>query len=299
MQGFDPNEHRAQCEAYLGRFLESHVCLVGAEPLTKSTRDAPWRLDVQVDGAARAYVLRLDPREGAHEYEVLQAMESVPIPAPRAYGWDPEGKALGVPCFFEDFVGGEPLLPYMLAGEGWAEDLFLDTVCGLQAVTQEQVAAAAHRFGPGETAADLLEQAHEYLKTQSHPLAETAYARLKDTMPPLPGVRFSNGDLYPTNLIVQDRQLAGVIDWEFSGFSDPIYEMLLPFFLHPELCGRGTEERYCQRMGFDAGGLPWYRALEYFDTWHWVLKTGEPFEQHTAGSLEAALTRWLEEAGAT
>jgi hypothetical protein len=47
-------------------------------------------------------------------------------------------------------------------------------------------------------------------------------------------------------------------------------------------------------LGFDPDLLHWYHGLEYFDTWHWVLKLGQPFEQHTAGSLEADLRRWLE-----
>jgi aminoglycoside phosphotransferase (APT) family kinase protein len=296
---FDPNEHRSRCEEYLGRFLEGRVRLVRAEPLAKSTRDAPWRLDVKVEGMAQSYVLRLGSRRSEHEYEVLRAMESArpgrPIPTPRVYGWDPEGEALGVPCFFSDFIAGESLLKYMLAGEPWAEALYLDTVCALQAVTWEQMASVAHRFGSGETAADFLEAAYEHFKANPHPLADAVYARLKNSMPPLPAVRFSNGDLWLDNLIVRDQQLVGVIDFEHSGFSDPIYEFLLSFFVCPELCGRGTEERYCQRMGFDPDSLPWYRALEYFDIWHWVLITGEPFVHHTADSLSTALIRWLDE----
>jgi len=296
MGAFNPNEHRSRCETYLSRFLESRVRFLHAEPLAKSTRDPPWRLDVEVGGVPRSFVLRLDSRRGEHEYEVLRAMESVPIPTPRAYGWDPGGEALGVPCFFSDFVAGESLLTYMLSGEPWAEALYIDTACTLQAVTWEQVASVAHRFGRGETAADFLEAAYGYFKANPHPLAEAVYTKLKSTMPALPAVRFSNGDLYPDNLIVRGRQLAGVIDFETSGFSDPVYEFLLPFFVCPELRGRGIEERYCQRMGFDPGSLPWYRALEYFDTWHWVVETGQPFVHHTADSLCAALNCWLDEA---
>jgi aminoglycoside phosphotransferase (APT) family kinase protein len=296
MDDFNPNEHRSRCETYLSHFLESRVHLVHAEPLAKSTRDPPWRLDVEVGGVARSYVLRLDSRRGEHEYEVLRAMESVPIPTPRVYGWDPGGEALGVPCFFSDFVAGESLLTYMLAGEPWAEALYIDTACTLQAVTWEQVASVAHRFGRGETAVDFLEAANEYFKANPHPLADAVYTRLKSTMPALPAVRFSNGDLYPDNLIVRDQRLVGVIDFEHSGFSDPVYEFLLPFFVCPELRGRGIEERYCGRMGFDPDSLPWYRALEYFDTWHWVVETGQPFVHHTADSLCAALNRWLDEA---
>lgn len=296
MMVYDPNAHRSRYEQYLSHFLQGQVRLLHAERLAKSTRDAPWRVDVELDGVARSYVLRLDSRGMEHEYEVLRAMEAVPIPTPRAYGWDPEGNALGAPCFFSDFIEGESLLKYVLAGEPWAEALFLDTVCALQSVTREQLASVVQRFEDDETAVDFLETCYTYFKTHPNPLADAVYARLNDTMPSLPAARFSNGDLWLDNLIVRGQQLAGVIDFENAGFSDPIYEFLLSFFVRPELLGRGIEERYCQRMGFDPETLPWYRGLEYFDTWHWVLKTGQPFEHHTAESLCTALERWLDEA---
>ena len=62
MTTFDPNEHRTQVEGYLGRALGETVRLAGARELAKSTRDAPWRLDVGVGGEARSYVLRLASR---------------------------------------------------------------------------------------------------------------------------------------------------------------------------------------------------------------------------------------------
>jgi aminoglycoside phosphotransferase (APT) family kinase protein len=295
MAGFDPNEHRARCEQYLSRSLRSSVRLIHAEMLEKSTRDAPWRLDAEIDGAAQSFVLRLESRRIEHEYEVLRAVESLPVPAPRAYGWDPEGKALGVPCFFYEFVAGESLLAPMLAGEPWAEELYIETACALQSIAREQLSSVAHRFGAGETAADVLEDAYAYFEADPQPLAHAAYARLHATMPPLPEPRFSNGDLWPDNLIVRDGRLAGVIDWALAGFSDPIFEFLLPFFLRPGLRDRGIEQRYCLRMGFDPGLLPWYHGLEFFDSWRWVRLTGHPYEQHTDESLRADLARWLAE----
>jgi aminoglycoside phosphotransferase (APT) family kinase protein len=301
---FDPNEHWTRCEQYLGRNLGGAVRLVGAEMLQKSTRDAPWRLDVEVEGRARTYVLRLESRNIEHEYQVLRAVESLPVPAPRAYGWDPEGEALGVPCFFYEFVEGESLLGPLLAGETWAEDLYIDTACRLQSITRAQLSSALPLFGEGESAADVLEEAYAYFQDNPHPLAEAAsladaaYTQLQATMPALPGTRFSNGDLWPDNLIVRGGRLAGVIDWANAGFSDPFFEFLLPFFLRPELRGRGLEARYCRRMGFDPDLLPWYHGLEFFDSWRWVRRIGEPYEQHTDQSLQADLARWLEEARA-
>jgi aminoglycoside phosphotransferase (APT) family kinase protein len=297
MPAFDPNEHRARCEQYLSRALGSQVLLVHAEMLDKSTRDAPWRLDVDAGGTARSFVLRLESRRIEHEYEALRAMEGVTIPTPRAYGWDPEGQGLGVPCFFYDFVEGESLLGPMLAGEPWAEALYIETVCALQSITREQLASIQHLLGDGESAADVLDDAYAYFQADPQPLADAAYACLKGTMPVLPETRFSNGDLWPDNVIVRDRGLAGIIDWALVGFSDPLFEFLLPFFLRPALRGRGIEERYCQRMGFDPGLLSWYHGLEFFDSWRWVLHTGHPYEQHTDESLQADLSRWLAEQG--
>jgi aminoglycoside phosphotransferase (APT) family kinase protein len=293
MTTFNPNEHRTQIEHYLGRFLGDRVRFVHAQELAKSTRDAPWRLDVEVGGQARSFVLRPESRRIEHEYQVLRAIESVPVPAPRAYGWDPQGKALGVPCFFYDYVEGESLLDHMLAGEPWAVELYIDTACALQSITRDQLADAAHLFGDGESAADVLEDAYAYFEADAHPLADAAYARLKDILPDLPEPRFSNGDLWPDNLIVRDCRLVGIIDWALAGFSDPIFEFLLPFFLRPTLRGHGIEERYCRRMGFDPAILPWYHGLEFLDSWRWVRVTGEPYEQHTDESLQADLARWL------
>ena len=116
-------------------------------------------------------------------------------------------------------------------------------------------------------------------------------------MPPLPACRFSNGDLWPDNLLVRDGRLVGVIDWANAAFGDPIYEFMLLFFLQPELRPRGIVERYCRRMGFDPALLPWYDGLELLDSWHWVRLLGEPYGQHTDESLAADLARWLADFG--
>lgn len=295
MTGFDPNEHRARCEAYLSQHLGSRVRLLRAERLQASTRDAPWRLDVDLDGTARSFVLRLDSRNIEHEAEMLRAMAPLPIPTPRAYGWDPTGRALGLTSFFYDFVEGESLLGPMLAGEAWAEELYIDTACALQSIGREQLPSVSHRLGEGQTAADVLQEAYSHFAANPTPLARAVYGRLVGTMPALPTVRFSNGDLWPDNLLVREGRLAGVIDWTWAGFSDPIFEFLLPFFLRPPLRDRGIEARYCRRMGFDPDILPWYHGLELFDSWRWVLHTGQPYEQHTAESLQADVARWLEE----
>lgn len=266
-----------------------------AELLTKSTREAPWRLDVRVNGVPQSYVLQLDPKDMEYEYRILKAVESIPVSTPHVYGLDLQGEALGVACFFSDFIAGESLLGPMLAGEAWAEELYRNTVCALQAVTEEDLGDVSLGL-ERNTAEDLLENVYAHLKSRSLPLADTVYRELKTSMPALPPVRFSNGDLWLDNFIVRDGKLAGIIDFQGAAFSDPIFEFLLSFFVSPELKGRGIEERYCQQIGVDPAHLQWYHGLEYFETWHYVLLTGKNFVHHTAESLEANLKEWLEDA---
>lgn len=291
---FAPNEHPTQCENYLSRALGSPVKLVRATQLTQSTRLAPWRLDVSINGIERAYVLQLDARGIEYEYQILKALEAITLPTPCAYGIDLKGEALGTACFLSDFIAGESLLNPMLAGEPWAETVYLDAVCALQTVTRADLGEMAHKMNQ-ETASEVLENAYAYLKDHPHPLASAMYQKLKASQPDFPPLRFSNGDLWLDNFIVQDKKLAGIIDFQNAAFSDPIFEFLLSFFVSPELQGRGIEKRYCQRIGADPTILRWYRGLEFLNAWCWTSMTGKNFVHHTRESLAANIKNYLEQ----
>ena len=286
----DLHQRREACESYLSRSLGVPVTLVDANKLTQSTREAPWKLDVIAVGVARSYVLQLDERGLEYEYRVLKAMEVIGAPSPRAYGLDLRGEALGVPCFFSDFIAGESLLRPMLDGEPWAEAVYIDAIGALHSVTRSDL---GDLDVDQESAEEVLEAAWCYFNDNPQPLAEVMYRRLKESQPDLPPVRFSNGDLWLDNFIVQGQQLAGVIDFQRAGFGDPIFEFLLAFFVEPKLQGRGIEERFCRRLGYDPAILHWYHGLEFFDTWRAVLQHDEPFVHHTADSLEADIKAWL------
>jgi aminoglycoside phosphotransferase (APT) family kinase protein len=251
---------------------------------------------VQVGGSDRSYVLQLDTRGMEHEYRVLKAVEPLPVPAPRPYGLDLQGEALGVPCFFSDFIEGGSLLGPILAGEAWAEKLYLEAVCSLMAVTEEDLGEVAGSLDHAN-AEVVLEHAYASLRERSLPLAEAAYRKLKSELPVLPPLRFNNGDLWLDNFILRDGKLAGIIDFQHACFSDPVFEFLLSFFVSPELQGRGIEKRFCRCMEVDPAVLHWYHGLEYFDLWPWLLRTGQSFVHHTQESVAANLQAWLEGKG--
>ena len=268
---------------------------LSATPLGTSSRETPWRVELVGPGEPKTLLVRFGDSCSANEVTALRAMECHSLPTPTVLHWDPEGAAFGTSLFASTFIEGAPLLEAMKANEPWADRLYLDTVCAVQAITADDLPAGSTEAMQGsESALDVLEAAYAMLE-RPNALADDAYARLKETWPGPPGDRFSNGDLWPENLLVRGHRLVGIIDWQHAGFTDPIFEFLLPFFLVPELRGRGTEEAYCRRMGFDPKVLHWYHGLEFFDSLRWVLKTGEPYEIHTAESLRADLTRWLAE----
>ena len=74
MPMINPLDLRLQTEAYLSRSLGAPVSLLDACQLAKSTRAAPWKLDLLWEGKPRALVLRLSAQaeDLEHEFQALK-----------------------------------------------------------------------------------------------------------------------------------------------------------------------------------------------------------------------------------
>jgi aminoglycoside phosphotransferase (APT) family kinase protein len=193
-----------------------------------------------------------------------------------------------------EFIEGESLRDALVRGVSWAEDVYLDAVCMLQGVSRAQLGSTGDAFGDGSTACDTLDWvAERFPRYTSDPLVDTVYRRLRRTIPPLPEVRFGNGDLSPGNMIVRDGKLAGIVDFEFAGFFDPLYEFMAPFGWCPELRDKGLEERYCKRTGFPLKVINWYHAACQFGLWlEMVSNPKAECEGCTAESCRTYLEQW-------
>lgn len=291
---FQNSRQRKSLQAYLCRALGEGLQLVSVEQFAVSTRSAPWHIVVASGFGTREFVLRLGEGIEDREVRVMQALEHIPeVPTPRVFGWEPDGGTFGAPCFLCDFIDGESLLAPMLAGEEWAVELYLRTVLQMNAITRDQLSGLGCNLPASRSALEELQNAHQFFLSHPSTLTDKVYAQLSNQIPPFHEPCFSNGDLWLDNLLVKDKQLAGVIDFEQAGFSDPVYEFLLPFFNEPRLRDRGIEERYCGCLGLDSACLRWYHGLEYYDALHYVEKSGEAFNQYSSDRLRAELTRWL------
>jgi len=279
----------------LGSLLHRIPHSIRAVALGASSRETPWRIELETECGVECVLVRFGESCSANEVAALEAMDAHPLPTPKVLLWDEAGTRLGIPWFVSTYIDGESLLGRMKADEPWADDLYIDTVCALQSIASSDLPPGSTDTMEGsESALEVLDKARARFHEPSS-LIEAAYHRLKRTSPGSPGERFSNGDLWPDNFRIRDELLVGVIDWQHAGFTDPIFEFLLPFFLVPELRGRGIEQAYCARMGFDPAVLAWYHGLEFFDSLSFVLKLGKPYAMHTAETLQRDLERWLAE----
>jgi len=300
-------ENKTRYDEYLSKSLGRPIELIGASQLSGGFSNVPWRLDVVDGDMCISFVLKTAPShrdkiiEEAYpynirlEFDTLRKLESIDPPTPKVWGLDEEGKALGTPCFVMEFIQGEPLMGPLFSGEPWAEDLYLDTVCALQAITHEQLGSLAKKFGKGcDALGHLMWVAERFPRYTSDPLVSKVHIRLKELMPPPLEPRFGNGDLNPMNMLINDRELAGVIDFEFAGFSDPMFEFMSPICWYPQMRQRGLEERFCERNGFDLDIIEWYRALVLFGTWLGMLANPcVEGEGRTAVSCRQELEQWI------
>ncbi len=287
---------------YLSDSLDVPVRVSSFSELPASSRSAPVYIESTVGGIDRSFVFRCGASVSVHEYNILRALMNHPLPSPGAYGWEEAEKYFGETGFFYDYVEGASLLPPMLDGESWAFDVYIEAALLLDSVKRSCFYNTYPALSDGESAEDILHDTYHYLFRSRKKLAavpggdsldlETVYRTLADTIPVQPALRFSNGDLYPDNIRIKNKKISGIIDFAFAGFSDPLYEFLLPFFLHPELRGRGIEKRYCRILGIDPDALQWYHMLEYFDSLRWILKSGQNYGYHTAESIITELTRY-------
>ncbi len=107
---------------------------IRAVALGVSSRETPWRIEVETARGVERLLVRFAESCSANEVAALEAMDGHPLPTPKVLLWDKTGTRLGIPLFVSSYIDGEPLLVGMKADEPWAGDLYIDTVCAVQSI---------------------------------------------------------------------------------------------------------------------------------------------------------------------
>lgn len=184
------------------------------------------------------FIIRVDPAGGLietdrrAEFAVLQALESTPVPAPRARWLDPDGSRLGRPSLVMRRENGT--CDYYILGDAErpavARSDLARRLCELLAqvhcVDWRAVGLDRTFDDPGPTAAtSVLDHWQAILRRDqldAYPELELASRWLRAKAPTSPGTVLVHGDFKVGNVLLDDDdQIVALLDWELAHLGDP------------------------------------------------------------------------------
>ncbi|WP_185995897.1 phosphotransferase family protein [Nocardioides campestrisoli] len=192
-----------------------------------------WALTVRsADGEEQGLVLRRDPpteprpEEMAREAIALRAARRHGVPGPDLVDAGTDTDVLGAPYLLMTFVPGETIARKILRDDRYA------VARSRLAVDLGRAAAAIHQVPAEEVAGlpahDVLEELRaRYASTGVlRPVVELAFRWLEAHRPP-PTLEpvLVHGDYRLGNVIVDERGLAAVLDWELVHVGDPMEDL--------------------------------------------------------------------------
>jgi aminoglycoside phosphotransferase (APT) family kinase protein len=255
----------AELEAALGRRIDSMRLLPGG-----ASKEA-WAVDAEgssllvrraLGGVIHEATLSLE-----QEFQVLEAAHEAGVKVPRPI------------AYLGELGGREAFAMERVEGETIGRRIVRDPPAGLDVQLAEELAKIhaipAERL-PFLRSGDVLERfEHELdLVGEPHPAIEYGLWWLREHRPePLPEV-VSHGDFRIGNVVVSERGVESLLDWEFAHLSDPREDLAWPIVRawrfgadELRLGGVGELERYLARyaeltgIDADAEELDWWEVL--------------------------------------
>ncbi len=188
-------------------------------------------------GAEPRYVLRREPAEGMSfaplelELRAIGAAARAGVPVARTVASEPAGGRLGAGAgYLMEFVAGTSVAPRVLRRDelaGARERLpgqLASALAGIHSVEAGAVAGLARSEDPAIGACELWEAALDEVG-EPLPAVEAGLRRLRLNPPAPAGPTLVHGDFRLGNLIVDERGLAAVIDWELCHAGDPAEDL--------------------------------------------------------------------------
>lgn len=221
-------------------------------------------LDVVVDGGPmhgdHAWVLRTDAPSGvavsrsrAEEFALLSAAFEAGVTVPRPLWQCADATVVGRPFYIMERVPGTADARKLVHSD-WSPEQRRAIVASLgrelARIHAIDVAASDLDFLSAPDAPPArwrIAQHREYLDTLSdpQPVLEWGLRWLELNAPDSEETVFCHGDFRTGNIMIDNAEVTGILDWEFAGYSNPVEDLAW-------LCAR------CWRFGadrFQAGGI--------------------------------------------
>ena len=295
------------------------VSIVLLERMSGGAVQQNWALDAEVAGGpfagARAWVLRMDaPASVAEsltrgeEFRVLQAMQDARVLAPRPLWLCEDPSITGGRFFIME------RLPGIAAGHKVARDprlvpdrarLARELAANLARIHSVKPPQPALAFLATMLARDSVAHYRAYLDTvaEGHPVLEWGLRWCERNAPSREETTFIHRDYRTGNYLVHDGAVAGVLDWEFAAWGNPledvgwIFAKCWRFGQHHHVVGGVADPddflpEYEARSGrtVDAAALRYWQVMAHI---RWAVIALQQRERHRSGierSLELALT---------
>ena len=231
------------------------------------------------------------------EFEVLGALEGSGLPVPRVYWFDAEGHFLGRPAMVMDRCPGVSDRNLMTARNRLRLSLdervalggqMMDMLAGLHAV---DITGIAEGHSGTLSAVDHLAQHDAAIaRLEAEPMVELRLASwwLWRHLPPSPERPvIVHGDYRPANMLIENKRISAVLDWEFTHPGDPAEDLgwyLTPYYAAEHLIPGAFSAEDALRRYEATGGMSVDRQAVRF----WSV-----FAMYKLAYMTIAALRWL------
>jgi aminoglycoside phosphotransferase (APT) family kinase protein len=251
-----------------------------------------WSFDVSWkeggETRERRCVLRRDPQSSlleaglttdrSFEFKTVKALEGLPIPLPRMYWLDAEGKSLGRPSLIMQLMPGEPSPPAFPPGmdSSFRERItthFTDILAEIHGFDWEEGGLSfLNAPGKGTEAAiqqiDKWEQVYERRRPEAEPIIDAALGWLRRHAPETDRITLVHGDFRTGNYLHDEAgNITAMLDWELAHLGDPMEDVgwaSMKFWMGSGLVGGFMEEEEFFRRYEKRSGIPAERERIFF-----------------------------------
>ena len=307
---------RPRLAEYLGRAAGARsLSIIALERMSGGAVQENWALDVELDGALRRWVLRTDAQAAvreslsrAQEFAVLKFVHAANVLAPEPLYLCDDPAVTGRGFFIMQ------RLPGVAAGHRLTRDAGLVPDAARLARELAANLAQLHRIKPPQPqlgflktmlARDNIAHYRGYLDTlpDAHPVLEWGLRWCELNAPAREETTFIHRDYRTGNYLVHDGALAGMLDWEFPAFGNPLEDVgwlcaRCWRFARPDLVVGGIaaigdflpEYERASGRRVTPGDLVYWQVMAHL---RWAVIALQQAQRHLSGiepSLELALT---------
>lgn len=203
--------------------MEPQGKLLKVQPLTGGVSAQTTALKVQnSEGEVLDLVVRChgrrdlerNPNIAGDEFRLLQYLHTAGLPVPRPHFLDQAGVFLSSPCLVCTYIAGSTkIAPSDLSGY---LTQMANTLACIHQVSIAELIFLPHR----EKCITALAANPTWPQHEGQAILQSAWPWPQKNRPTL-----LHGDFWPGNILWQDNQLAGVIDWEDAALGDPLTDL--------------------------------------------------------------------------